>query len=535
MIISESWGIWMYKNGSYPLYEIPQIISLWDMLQQRAVKMPDVIAFACLEKSEWQQITCLEFRDDVRRVALYLGKIGLHGAHVGILGKNTYRWLAAFMAIACSGNTAVPLDMGMPLEELSEVIQRMDVEAVITDDMDILPNMASCKAYTFDAVFKEAEKMRYSERCGEIVEPDLSDIACIFLTSGTTCGRKGVMLTHGNLVSNINESCKLFELKGNVLAVLPFHHAFGLMVAVWMAFNYGYPVYISRGYRYLQKEMREVKPQTMMLVPLFIETFHKQIWNEARQGGKDKRLHRALRITEILYKLGVDVRKRWFYDVRASFGGELEYVICGGAGIDENLIKEFRLFGIEILNGYGTTECSPVVAVNRNHYHKDGSVGLAVPNSKIKISKDGEVLVSGAHVMKGYYGDEVATSEVLKDGWYHTGDLGYIDENDFLTLTGRKKNLIILSSGENISPEELEEKLMRIDGINETVVYEKDGAVAVEIFPEKVVSEEDIKSAVGELNRGLPMYKRMTKVYFRDEPFEKTTTQKIKRESVKNV
>ena len=238
-----------------------------------------------------------------------------------------------------------------------------------------------------------------------------------------------------------------------------------------------------------------------------------------------------MRISDALLRIGIDLRKRLFREVLASFGGNLEYIICGGAPLDARYVKEFRSFGIEILNGYGTTECSPVAAVNRNHYHKDGTVGLPLPDSEVRIAEDGEVLIRGDHVMLGYYHDEESTKAVLRDGWYATGDLGGLDEDGFLTLYGRKKNLIVLSNGENVSPEELEERLYRIDGIEEVLVSGEDGVIAAEIYasPQTEEVKKEIDIAVSSLNRTLPAYKRIVRLRFRDTPFEKTTTRKIKR------
>ena len=279
-----------------------------------------------------------------------------------------------------------------------------------------------------------------------------------------------------------------------------------------MIFHYGHTVYISRGLRYIQRELSLARPQTMMMVPLFVETFYRQIIRKAEQEGK----------LESVGEMG-----------HALFGGRLEYIICGGAALDRMYIQNYRKFGIEILNGYGTTECAPVASVNRNFYYKDGTVGLPIPDSRVIISESGEVLISGRHVMKGYYRDPEETKKVLEDGWYHTGDLGTIDEEGFLTLTGRVKNLIILSSGENISPEELEEKLLRINRITEVIVSSEGQFLKAEIYAENIGRDdtEAIISEIQEMNRACPMYKRISKIVFRDKPFEKTSTQKIVRKS----
>ena len=247
--------------------------------------------------------------------------------------------------------------------------------------------------------------------------------------------------------------------------------------------------------------------------------------------GKEKSFRRAMRLSDALYHIGIDVRRKIFHKVLDSFGGVLSFIICGGAALNVEYVKEFRIFGIEILNGYGTTECSPVAAVNRNRYGRDGSVGLALPGSAVKAAEDGEVLISGSHVMLGYYKDEEATKEVLKHGWYASGDLGYLDQDGFLFLQGRKKNLIVLSNGENVSSEMLEEKLYRVEGVQDALVYEKDGKITAEVYVDlKLLPDrEAVYQEIDKINKTLKPHEHIGALVLRSEPFEKTATQKIKR------
>lgn len=525
------------KNRAYPYYHLPRIESLRDMVEQKAKKAPDGIAFAWYDAGQRTDVTYARFANDAERFGAWILAQGCHGTHIGIIGENCYQWLVLFLAVANTGNVAVALDKDMPSDELQRISRKMDVEILFASEASVKKFFGNgdawIKYYSFETVntvLRGETTEAYRDEYGRMeIVPE--NVACIFLTSGTTGGRKGVMLSHANLAADINGSCQLFELTGDVLAVLPFHHAFGLVVAVWMVFHYGHTVFISRGIRQIPRELSLTKPQTMMLVPLFVENFHKQIWMVAGKSGKERKLRMAMKISRHLLRLGLDIRKRLFRDVLNVFGGNLEYIICGGAALDEEYVREFRTFGIEILNGYGTTECSPCAAVNRNFHHKDGTVGLPIPGSEVKISDDGEVMILGEHVMRGYYNDDGATEDMLQDGWYRTGDLGSVDEDGFITLKGRKKNLIVLSSGENVSPEELEEKLLRISGIDEAVVSERDGMIVGEIFSKDASQwqKEDIERKITSLNRSLPMYKRIAEVNFRDTEFEKTTTRKIKR------
>ena len=239
-----------------------------------------------------------------------------------------------------------------------------------------------------------------------------------------------------------------------------------------MVLNYGQAIYINKSLKLVKKNMQEFGPQTMFLVPMFVEFFHRQIWNEIEKKGKTAAFKGLMKSTDLLLKTGVDVRRKTYGQILNAFGGNLEYIICGGAPLNPMYVKEFRSWGIEILNGYGSTECSPVTAVNRPLHHKDGSVGLVVPGSEVKTTEDGEICFRAGYVMKGYYKNPEATAEAIEDGWFHTGDLGYVDDDGFVFLTGRKKNLIILSNGENISPEELELDFSRDPGVQEVLVYD---------------------------------------------------------------
>jgi len=270
------------------------------------------------------------------------------------------------------------------------------------------------------------------------------------------------------------------------------------------------------------------------MVPLFVETFYKIILETAKKNSKYKTLTRAAKFSNILLKIGIDARRKLFKSVLAAFGGNLEYIICGGAPLDAKYVKVFRSWGINILNGYGITECAPVVSVNRNFHWCDGSVGQVLDGCSVKIADDGEILVKGDNVMLGYYKDEVSTNSVLRDGWYCTGDLGHINQDGFLFITGRKKNLIILSNGENVSPEEIEEQLLQDEAVAEVVVYGKSGMLIAEIFPieDYIGNQQYFDNLIANLNQTQPQYKQIHKVKLRDREFEKNSSKKILRYKV---
>lgn len=512
----------MRKNAPYPLYETEKIENLRELLERKAEKCPDRIAFAYWKIADGfpesadggtdrvlVKKTFAEVAKEVAALGEFFINEGFRGAHIALFGENSYEWLIAFLGIVGSGNIAVPFDKEMDTDEINEVLARIGADAVCYSER--------CAEKIQNTNFADERIRKYSLNKWEDNIPNSgkndpsayrsltlnpNTPCCIFLTSGTTGGRKGVILTHKNIAANIYASCALFELNGDTYVILPFHHAFGLIVGVLMVFHYGHTAWIGSSLRRMRTELPEAKPQTMMLVPLFVESFRKQLKGKTRK------------------------------EALALFGGKLSYIICGGAMLDETYIEEFRALGVELLNGYGITECSHCVSVNRNRHHKDGSVGLPVPGSEIRIASDGEVLIRGEHVMSGYYGDNTATKEAFTgDGFYKTGDLGRMDADGFLYLTGRKKNLIIGANGENISPEELELRLRRVPGVDGVLVYENKGLLCAEIYVEDLSDEtkKRMENDIGVINRKLPMYKRIGKVIFCEKAPETTGTGKIRR------
>lgn len=543
------------KNKPYDLYKLPPIRDLKDMLTQKKKLIPDKTAFTFSKGRDFISKTYAKVYEDVYSLGTWLYAQNYHGKHIAIIGENSYEWLVVFFAIVCGGNVAVPIDKELPENEIARLLEKADVQVIFYSKAyrELVENAAGMMEDEIDIYSMADMESFLSVGVGLIASGmnsfmdykiDRKQLCCIMFTSGTSGSSKGVMLSHENIAEDINSSCKLFVLEGNTIAVLPFHHAFGLVVAVFMVLNYGYTVYINKSLKTIQKDLQTAKPQTMFLVPLFVETFHKQIWANAKKAGQDKLLRRMMNLSDFLLKLGIDMRKKLFASVRNAFGGNTEYIICGGAPLGIQYVKEFRSLGIEILNGYGTTECSPCAAVNRNHYHKDGTVGVAVPGIDVKISDTGEVLIKGPIVMQGYYKDSASTSEVLQDGWYATGDIGHIDDDGFITLTGRSKNLIILSNGENVSPEELEADFLKYEEVQEVLVYEQGGLIIAEIYPDEDclaerLNEEGIQEHYDkicrEINHNHPLYKQIGKVCLRNTEFPKNTSRKILRYNRKDT
>ena len=526
------------KNKKYPYYDTLEDISdLKDLILTKAADSPDKIAFVYPCETGEMRKTYHDVKEDINAFGTWMYKNKIKDKHVAIIGKNSYEWLVAFLACVNGGNVAVAIDKSLPANEISVLLKLADVDyALVTDQyVEKVDTKLVKKVFdlgTFDTILYEGRKLLRDKNNDFLTYQIIPEkTAAILFTSGTSGKSKGVELTNHNIAFELNRTCQLYKPSGNVLAILPFHHAFGLIVGIFMAVNYEEPIYINKSPKYVKKNLQDFKPQTIFMVPMFVEFFHKQIWAEIDKKGKTAATKGLMASTDLLLKTGVDVRKKTYSAIHKVFGGNLEYIICGGAALDPMYVKEFRSWGIEILNGYGTTECSPCTAVNRPFHHKDGSVGVPIPETEVRVSEEGEILFKGDHVMKGYYKDEEATNAVIIDGWYHTGDLGYVDEEGFITLTGRKKNLIILSNGENLSPEELEEDFSRDPAVREVLVYDENGKIVAEIYPEDdfLDNQAYFNELKEKINNKRPMFKRIAIVKLRNEEFIKNGSMKIVR------
>lgn len=553
------------KNGKYPLYDLPRISNLRELVELKYRSCPENTAFSYLDK-EGNKVS-KTFKDvyhDMNALENRMRAQGIQNRHIALIGENSYPWLIAFLAVVNGGNVAVPIDRGLPGEEIVGLLKKADVTMVFCSDSckgilsgsGFVPaqrtesfsggkDLSGQKAVSDMEQISESEIVTFGELeeiwsgagnagNGQITAADADKCCCIFFTSGTSGAAKGVCLSQRNLASEIVQAGQMVSICGNTVSLLLFHHAFGLVEGILAAFHYGYEIYLNQSIKTVKQSLVEQKPQNLFLVPLYVETFHRQVWAAAKKQGREKTLRRLMKVSNILLKVGIDLRLKLFSSVREAFGGKLEYIICGGAPLDPSFVREFRSWGIEILNGYGTTECSPCVAVNRNFCHKDGTVGLPLPDVEVEAAPDGEIRVRGDIVMLGYYKDPEATALTMQDGWYATGDLGHLDGDGFLTLTGRKKNLIILSNGENVSPEELEAAFSRDEGVREVLVYEQERMIVAEIYPEeeRTGDEAYFGKLLQKVNQGFPAHKRIAKVVLRGEEFAKNSSMKIIRHSM---
>ncbi len=510
--------------SNYPLYSHPSLSSFGDLIRMIAERDPDGIAFQYLEKKQLQSVSYRRFQEDVKQKTAFFQKNGLLKQRIALLGENSYPWIVSYFAVVLSGNVVIPLDKELNSQDIDSLIRHGRARALLYSDSFADYAQALLQSGTIETGCSIQHLMTDVNIDEGSVEEDDKDAVCtILFTSGTTGQPKGVMLTQRNLVTNAVAACKNLRVSGPSLLTLPLNHAFGFTVGVLAELIYGYPICIGRSLRTLQKDLERFRPQNMIVVPLYVEEFYKRIWSRAKQEGKEAKLKRALTLSSFLRCFGIDIRKKLFRQVLEPFGGNLEQLVCGGAYLDQKYIDGLDALGIQVLNGYGITECSPVVSVNRNEYTRKNSVGLPLPDCEVKIVK-GEICVRGEIIMAGYFEDEASTHEAIADGWFHTGDLGYLDEDGFLYITGRKKNLIILSNGKNVSPEELEEKLIGIPGVYEALVYAENDLICAELYVE---DNTELQEQIIALNKELPSYKRIQKLHFRNGPFEKTSTKKI--------
>lgn len=537
------------KNKSYPLYKIEPVGNLKDLVNFAAEKYARKPAFTFVRNKEVHSVSYYKFKLDVDALSTGFLDIKIENAKIAVIGENSYEWILTYFAAVNSGNVIVPLDKDLPAADIHYLLEDSGAEALVYSD-----DYADVAEYLQEngvAIKHYISMKRLSEllECGDVLirygdkrvadyKIDAHAMAALLYTSGTTGAAKGVMLSQHAIANDTMAACQNVKVDGNNLFVLPLHHAFGFVVVCAMLL-WGSETYINSSLKKILTDMEKFKPRHMFLVPLFVETFYKKIWDGAVKQGKADLLKKMVKISNVLMKIKVDARRLLFKSVLRSFGGDLKLVVSGGAPLDPKYVQGFRDFGINVLNGYGITECAPIVSVNRNNYYRDGSIGSVLSRCEVKIlepdeNSHGEICVKGDIVMLGYYNNEQATKEAFDGDWFKTGDIGYLDEDGFLFISGRRKNLIILGNGENVYPEELEFALLNhIPYIKEVIVYADDTAIIAEVFLD-TENEPDCASRLNgdivSFNQTQAPYKNIGRTVIREIEFPKTTTKKIKRQ-----
>lgn len=507
--------------------------------------------------------------DDMDAFGTALFNIGLKGEHIAIIGENCYEWVVSYLAVVNGGSVIVPIDKELSEEEIANVILKSDSSVVIYTQsfasviQSLQPQIISVKYcigiheasehglfLSYDRLInwgKELLTQGDNHYVTEAVDPE--KMCVILYTSGTTGNSKGVMLCQKNLVSVIYGAMQAIRLKRVTLSVLPIHHTYENTCGILTTLYDGITICFNDSLKYLTENIQLFKPSMLILVPLFVEAMYKKIWEKAKKTGRETLLKKLIAISNALLKVHIDFRALFFHSIRKAFGGKLKLIICGGAPLRAELVYGFNELGIQVLNGYGITECSPLVSVNRNRYYCEDSVGVVIPCCEVRIdspdeNKEGEILVRGDNVMMGYYKNAEETKKAFDGEWFRTGDIGMIGSDGFLRITGRIKNTIILSNGKNIQPEELEDHLInKLPYIKEVIVFgledetgKKTSVCARVVLDNEYAEEKNIDNLeavlsadIHEINRNLPTYKQINKVMTQYEEFEKTTSKKIKR------
>lgn len=559
------------------LYDVREVRDLKDMISSSAKLFKDDVAYLQKDRpgGEFQPLTYGEFYKQMEALGTRLLDLGLKDKKIAVIGDSCYEWIMTYFAVVCGVGVIVPLDKNLPREELNNLVKRSGAAAIVYTKksekslQDIMAEPGTVeyfisigddqhtdKALSLSKLIEEGNRLLKSgirDYMDAEIEPD--KMATLMFTSGTTGMAKGVMLSHKNIVANVYSMSKYVRIPKNgiVLSILPIHHAYEFTCSICTTFYQGKTIAICEGIKYIQKNMQESKANIVLGVPLVFEKMYKGMWKQAEKRGEAEKLRKAIDLSRKmkLYN-NTALMKKLFKAVHHSFGNNIKLFIAGGAAIDPVVIEDFEAMGLPMIQGYGMSECAPIIAVNQDRYSKAASVGRPMPGTEVRIDNPdddgiGEVVCKSDSVMIGYYENPEATAEVLEDGWLHTGDLGYMDEDGFLYLTGRKKTVIVTKGGKNIFPEEVEAILMESEFIQEVVVYgqvdEKVGNVIVSaaIYPNMVVleeakgkmSDEEIYDFFTEIvdaaNKRMPSYKAVKRVSIRDKEFEKTTTGKIKR------
>ena len=554
------------KINYFKTYEIED---LKDMLEKTANKNSTKTAFKVKDNDgKIVNKTYIDFKNDVQSLSTKLMEMGMQNQRIAVMGKNSYLWAISYLSATIIG-IVVPIDKEASKENVKEFLNVSNSKAIIADDKylneifefkselkneTMLIDMQNTSKYTnLSDLIADGKKLideGNSEYENIKINPD--EMKILLFTSGTTGNSKAVMLSHKNICSNIVSIASIVKVDNStkVLSILPLHHTYECTIGYLLVVYGGGTICYCEGLRYITKNIQEYQPTFILCVPLLLENVYKKVIKTLKSSLPEKYTKDESKIIDNLpfYLKGI-VKKK----VKKSLGGKIKTFIVGAAAIKPELVEVFFKLGIKVLQGYGLTECSPLVAGNNDFYYKAASCGMPIPNVEYKIDNPndegvGEIIVKGPNVMLGYYENEEATKNVLKDGWFHTGDLGYVDDEEFLYISGRSKNMILTKNGENIYPEEIENILNDDDLIEESLVIgtsngKDDVQVKAKIFPNieaikeylgnKIPTKEEISKilneAVKKANEKLPNFKHIKSFKIMDEDFERTTTNKVKR------
>ena len=536
-----------------------------DIINNSSNKYKDKIAIREKKNKKIVSYTYGQLRDDVYALGTKLIDMGLKDKHIAIVGENSYNWIVSYLAIITGVGVAVPLDKELDSEQISKLLEKGDASAVLFSKgfLSSIDEIIENSKLEFAACLNDTDKYtdvqtlinegRQLINEGSTVYEDsivnVNELNVIMFTSGTTGFNKGVMISQNNLLVNIEQSCKAFGIYHKTVAVLPFHHIYENVCGMIAPITVGMTLFINDSLKYLSKNLKLVKPELEIMVPLFLETMEKSIRVELKRMNLEKTFENSIKFSNLLLKFGIDLRRLLFRKVHANFGGKLKAIVCGGAALKPELITFFGDIGITIHNGYGITECTPLISVNLNKKGDHFSVGKIFSSCEVKIDNKneegiGEILVKGPNVMIGYYKDDESNEKSFTNGWFRTGDYGSIDADKNLVICGRKKNLIVLSNGKNVHPEELEGYIYEMmPYVKESLVYIDKNKKGSEVISTYVYLDQDfssgksleelesiLKEDLKKVNKKLPSFKKIQHIYIKEEEFEKNSSKKIIRQ-----
>lgn len=542
-----------------PLNPVEYYPCFRDMIEALPVGREDEPAISWFtRKGEEQGVSLRKMREDVRNLQAAFIHRGLQGKQIAILGENSYEWLLVYFAATYCGSVAVCVDVEQPDETILQMLGMADVGALFFtgaleelclkfagEDKQVFRLMGAGTMPNVAALISEGENFRneHPETDYTASRVDSDQTAAIVFTSGTTNYSKPVMLSQGAILTNASDALANVAIGKVAFTSLPFYHTYGLTCSVLSMLIGKAHLYINGNLKTVMRDIHLASPHTMLTVPLMLETIHHKLWMNVEEAGKTQGLKKLLKLKKILFALGFRSSGKTLDAIREKCFGTIQLIICGGAHMNSEIMEEFRYMGVTVLQGYGITECAPLVSVNRNNANKLDSVGLVSAHTEVKI-EDGEILVRGKNVMQGYYKFPELTEEAMRDGWFATGDVGYLDKDGFLYITGRKKNLIVFKNGKKLSPEKLEEKIKQISLVKEVVVYgavsgisTDDVKVAASVYPDREKCShltsyeilEALQNEINSINKELPLYQQIQMVNIREQEFTKTALQKVKR------
>lgn len=560
------------------------ITDLKDLLVSSAELYGDNIAYLQKwdPKGEFQETTYRQALEDVNGLGTALLARGLGGKRVAVIGENCYQWCSTYLAVTGGVGCIVPLDKELSADELKEQIKRAEVSCVvfakkheavfrqIRDDGDTpLEFLVSFNAeeekygvLSWRGLIEEGGRMiGCGDRSYIDAEVDNEAMSILIFTSGTTGKAKGVMLCQKNICAELMIAPTTFELREDdrYMSFLPLHHTYECTCCFLMAIYKGSSVGFCQGLKYITKNLKELRPTMMLGVPALYEKLYSSIWKNVRKQGKEKTLRRVIKINRKTKKIGIDLGNIFFKQIRDIFGGRMKTLICGGAKINPEILDGLHDFGFNALQGYGLTEAAPMGAFNPQDAPNSRSIGIPFPGQSIKtinVNEEGigEICIKGPNIMMGYYQQPEETAKAIdEEGWFHTGDLGYIDDDGYAYLTGRQKNVIITKNGKNVYPEEMEYQISNIDFVEESFVFGQESSIDsdVVITASVKVDEDAVREILGEgcsdddtrkliwseidaINEAAPLYRKIRKVILRKSAFVKNTSQKIIRFAEEN-